>query len=408
MELFFDLVAVAGIGQLTHLLHRGPSWGDFGLYLVCSLAFWMVWASITMYSNIARDRTRVPLMLAAMLGLGVMAAAVAGLPERHATAFAAVYVIVRMGSAQIWGHGKIVVDWPAVQLGVGVLPWIVSLWVGEPGKYWLWALGLVIDLWVMFTVTGDRMLEGARNRFDQRLKSLQRGRGRGHGREIDLSRIPEIEAVHADPGHLGERLGLYVIIVLGEGVIAVIGAVGAVKWNVTVLGLGFASFVILAGLWALTLLYGFIPRMMTEAVSASQVPWQRVMLTHGGLTVAIATLAGGLGLTIDHASGHLTSGIAWTLSGGAAAYFLIAAISGVRAGAGWRWTLKWPLPCAALAIPLGAAGAHIGALPLVCGLAALVLWSLLWESWAAGKWRNGSGPERPHRTPRGELGGAAA
>lgn len=116
MELFFDLVAVAGIGQLTHLLHRGPSLGDVGLYVVLYLAFWMVWACITLYGNIARDQTRVALMPAAMLGLGLMAAAVPGTPERHATTFAAVYVLVRLGSEHLWGRGKIVVDWPTVQL----------------------------------------------------------------------------------------------------------------------------------------------------------------------------------------------------------------------------------------------------------------------------------------------------
>ena len=33
-ELFFDLVVVAGIGQLAHLLHDGPTWGELGLYAV--------------------------------------------------------------------------------------------------------------------------------------------------------------------------------------------------------------------------------------------------------------------------------------------------------------------------------------------------------------------------------------
>jgi low temperature requirement protein LtrA len=127
MELFFDLVAVAGIGQLTHLLHRGPSLGDLALYLVLYLAFWMAWACITLYSNIARDHTRPPLMLSAMLGLGIMAAAVAGIPERHAIAFAAVYVVLRIGTSQVWGRGRIVVDWPVAQLSGGVLPWVISL-----------------------------------------------------------------------------------------------------------------------------------------------------------------------------------------------------------------------------------------------------------------------------------------
>ncbi|MFJ4652141.1 low temperature requirement protein A [Nocardia sp. NPDC088792] len=392
MELFFDLVAVAGIGQLTHLLHRGPSLGDFGLYVVLYLAFWMVWACITMYGNIARDHTRVWLMMAAMLGLGLMVAAVAGLPDRHATTFAAVYVIVRMGSAQVWGRGRVVVDWPTAQLSIGVTPWVVSLWVAEPAKYWWWAAGLVIDLWAMFAVSGEKMFATIRREYDRRLRKMAAAPG------FDGDRMPELVALHADPAHLGERLGLYVIIVLGEGVITVVDEVGGVKWNVTVLSLGFAAFVILAGLWALTLLYGTIPR-LTTAPELSE-PWQHIMLGHCAVTGALATLAAGLGLAIDHAGTHLTTGIGWALCGGAAAYFTTVAITGARSGSGRRGMLAWPIPCAIVSILLGAFAAHLTALPLICAIAVLVVWSLLWETWKAGKWRTGSGPARPRRRRR--------
>ncbi|MFJ9371668.1 low temperature requirement protein A [Nocardia sp. NPDC101769] len=374
MELFFDLVAVAGIGQLTHLLHRGPSLGDLGLYVVLYLAFWMVWACITLYGNIARDQARVALMLAAMLGLGLMAAAVPGIPERHATTFAAVYVLVRLGAEHLWGRGKFVVDWPTVQLTVGVYPWIVSLWVGEPGKFWLWVLGLALDLYVMFAISGDKMLAEARKNLRARLRRIERSP------RFDPDRVPVIEAVHADPAHLGERLGLYVIIVLGEGVIAIIAALGGVRWNTGVLGLAFASFVILAGLWALTLLYGFIPQLMTDTVAAADEPWQRIMLTHCGVTGGIAALAAGLGLALDHPHGHLATGVGWALCGGAATYFIVVGVSGVCSAAGWRWALAWPVPCSILALVLGAFASHLGALPVVCGVAVLVLWPLLWES----------------------------
>ncbi|MVU81149.1 low temperature requirement protein A [Nocardia sp. ET3-3] len=394
MELFFDLVAVAGIGQLTHLLHRGPSLGDFGLYVVLYLAFWMVWACITLYGNIARDQARVPLMLAAMAGLGLMAAAVPGIPDRHSTTFAAVYVLVRLGSEHLWGRGKVVVDWPAVQLTIGVYPWLISLWVPEPAKYWLWAAGLALDLWVMFAISGERMLAESRKRLRARVQRLQQS-PRFDPDRFDPDKVPEFEAVHADPGHLGERLGLFVIIVLGEGVIGIITALGGQRWTAAVVGLAFAAFVILAGLWALTLLFGFIPRLMTETVAGADEPWQRIMLTHCGITGGLATLAAGLGLAMDHAHGHLSTGVGWALCGGAASYFAVVGVSGLRSGnVGWRWLLTWPLPCTVLAVGLGFAATHLTALPLVCAVAVLVVWPLLWETWAAGKWRNGSGPAR--------------
>ncbi|MBB5912240.1 low temperature requirement protein LtrA [Nocardia transvalensis] len=377
MELFFDLVAVAGIGQLTHLLHHGPSPSDFALYAVAYLAFWMVWACVTLYGDIARDQTRIALMLAAMLGLGLMVAAVAGIPERHSTTFAAVYVVVRMVTDQVWGRGRVVVDWPTAQFGAGTLPWIVSLWVPEPWKYWLWAAGLAVDMWVMFAISGERMMAGAQEALDRRLRRSRRFEGR---------EPPKLEALHADPAHLGERLGLFVIIVLGEGVIVVVDAVGGVAWTARVLALGLAAFVVLTGMWALTLNFGIIPRMMSGTDPAAALPSRHIMAQHCWLTGAIATVTAGLGLSLDHVGGHLTTGIGWVLGGGAAAYFLITGLGGAHSGAGWRWTIAWPIPCAALAVLLGALGPHLGALWLVWGLAALILWSVAWETHARGLW----------------------
>ncbi|MFG1791416.1 low temperature requirement protein A [Nocardia sp. NPDC049149] len=371
MELFFDLVAVAGIGQLTHLLHRGPSLGDFALYVLLYLAFWTIWACIMLYGNIARDHTRILLMLAAMLGLGLMAAAVAGIPDRHATAFAAVYVIVRLGSARLWGRGVLVVDWPIAQLSIGVLPWIVSLWVPEPWKYGLWAVGLALDLWMMFAVTGDEMMAHAQEELDKRVKNSRR---------FANIEPPKMKAVHTHSAHLGERLGLYVIIVLGEGFIAVIGAVGAVQWNWRVLALGFGAFVVLASMWALTLMFGFVPRLMAGEDPNDATPRQHVMAMHCWITGAIATVAAGLGLAVSHAHGHLSTGIGWSLAGGAAAYFVITGIGGARSDAGWRWLWTWPLPCAVLAVVLGALGPHIGALGLVYGVVVLFLWAVVWQT----------------------------
>ncbi|MFF2556327.1 low temperature requirement protein A [Nocardia sp. NPDC058058] len=402
MELFFDLVAVAGIGQLTHLLHGGPSLEHVVLYVLLYLAFWLVWACITLYGDIAGDRTHPVLMLSAMLGLGVMAAAVAGVPDRHSTTFAAVYVVVRLVIGQVWGRGRIVVDFPTVQLTVGVFPWIASLWVGEPGKYWFWAAGLAIDLYLMFVLTGERMLAQAQHEFDKRLSRIRES-PRFDGREL-----PKLRAMHANPEHLGERLGLYVIIVLGEGIIMAINAVGSAAWNFHVLALGLGAFLILAGLWALTLKFGAIPRLMGGTDPANQVPWQHVMATHCLVTGAIATIAAGLGMTIEHADSHVSTGIGWVLCGGTIMYFVVLAVSGLRSPTGWRTLLGYPLPCTLIAVALGIFAPNIGPLPLVYGILALILWSLAWQTHSEGRWRTGSGPARPHRRPRGAGGPAAA
>ncbi|MEV0061003.1 low temperature requirement protein A [Nocardia sp. NPDC050718] len=243
-ELFFDLVAVAGIGQLTHLLHRGPSLGEFGLYALLYLAFWVVWACVTVYSNVAGEQARTTLVFGCMFGLCVMMAAVDGMPEDHANVFAAIYVVVRIASSSAWGRGQVVVDWPIAQIGSGTLPWLVSLWVPAPGKFVLWGVGLAIDLWVMFTVDAERLMLDAQRRVRSRLRRRRPGPPRPPRRPP-----PRLRMLHAEPGHLGERLGQYLIIVLGEGVISVIAAVSVEEWTVPVAVIGVCAFLCLLGMW---------------------------------------------------------------------------------------------------------------------------------------------------------------
>ncbi|MGY0499764.1 hypothetical protein ACWZHB_14865 [Nocardia sp. FBN12] len=82
---------------------------------------------------------------------------------------------------------------------------------------------------------------------------------------------------------------------------------------------------------------------------------------------AIATVAGGLGLVAAHPSGYLPAGLGWVLGGGAAAFFLVCGLGGVR-GEGARWLLRWPLPCLVVALGLGWAAPHIGRVWLVLGV----------------------------------------
>jgi hypothetical protein len=105
--------------------------------------------------------------------------------------------------------------------------------VGAPGRYWLWGLGLTVDLLVMFTVTGTRLMEGAQKRFDHAAASRHRAAERGHRQRPN--EILALEVVTPDRSHLAERLGLYVIIVLGEGIVQVTSAASDVRWDLALL-----------------------------------------------------------------------------------------------------------------------------------------------------------------------------
>ena len=249
LELFFDLVAVAGVAQIAHLLHGVPDVTDLGLYALLFLAFWTAWISFTLYANVAYENTHTRTVLAAMFGMAVMAAAVSGVHEgddRHARVFALAYVLIRLLASRAWQHRRqVLVDWPAAQMSLGVIPWIVSLWAHDPTRYWLWALGIALDLYVTFAVSARDIVEHqeARERHDS--KTARRDSARG----TSLAR--------SQTEHLSERLGLFVIIVLGEGVAQLVEATSDAEWDKKLYLLAVAAFFLLATLWALSFRHGY-------------------------------------------------------------------------------------------------------------------------------------------------------
>ncbi|MGW6063016.1 low temperature requirement protein A [Streptomyces sp. NPDC055189] len=374
IELFFDLVVVAGVGQLAHLLHEDPSLADAGLYLLLYLAFWTAWACFTVYGNIAGDRVRAPSMLLAMSGLAVMVAAVPGVhADEHVTAFVIAYVLLRWLAGRVWRRGQVVVDWPLAQYGLGALPWLISLWVPAPGRYWLWAAGIALDLVIMLGVDSDRMLRGAQDKLDQAV--AHRG-----GRPSDVRRHPEggppvIAAAPSESVHLAERLGLFVIIVLGEGVIQITAAASDVPWDAALAVTATGSFALLIGVWTLSLLYGFagVPHLRPD-----RMPVRFAMLLHCVTTAAIAALAAGLGAAAEHAHGSAPDGVRRLLCASVAAYFCISLLTGLFTGAERPWLLGWGLPCTLLPLALGLFGGGLGVGWLVWLLAATVFWQVLY------------------------------
>src|SRR4051794_34121536 len=316
-ELFFDLVVVAGVAQLAHLVHDDPGSGGLGLYAVLFLAFWISWAGFAVYGDIAGDDARTPVLLVAMVGLAVMAASVEGILDgTHAGAFVVAYVVLRWYAGSIWQRGKVVLDWPLAQQGFGAIPWIVFLWVDAPAKYWLWALGIAIDLVTLLTNSAERTLHEAQERIE-RVRRTRRGRQLG----TDLA----LESARTDDAHLAERLGLFVIIVLGEGVIQIIDAVAELpEWNGSTAITSLGAFAVLALVWAVGLQYGVagIPNLRPAAVAP-----RIVLLLHAALTGTLAALAAALGVAVEHHGETLPANIRVLTCSAVAVYCTIGVIT---------------------------------------------------------------------------------
>ncbi|MFD9531708.1 low temperature requirement protein A [Streptomyces sp. NPDC060010] len=366
LELFFDLTAVAGVAQLAHLLHGGPAWADLGLYAVMFLAFWTGWMLFTVYGNVTRDQVRVWRVLAGMFGLAVMAAAVHGVREgEQAAAFALAYILVRSLAGKAWERRReYVADLPITRLGLGLTPWVVSMWFDGTARYALWALGLAIDLVVMFAVS---------------TKSPA-------GREGDASedaavwtghRPPrKLRAAYTDAPHLGERLGLFVLIVLGEGIAQTVSEASEVAWDSALYAVGTGAFLLLILLWSLSLRHGSdgVPLLAPGAV-----PVRLTLPLHCFVAGSVAALAAALGDSVAYTDAAVPERVRWLMCGSLAVYLVIAGAAVARSGRSVPWALLLTGPPLALVLAVGLTARDARAGHLVWLLVLALWWPLVWR-----------------------------
>ena len=391
LELFFDLTVVAAAAQIAHRLHGAESVGQIAACAAMFYAVWSVWTTTSIYANVAGARTRQRAVLRTMLGIAIMAAAVPGVwpellpgdddvPGGRTAAFVIAFLVCRAIAARSAARdGQVIAFWPATQT-VTATPWVVSLFVPPPINYWLWGIAIAAD--ITSSVLGAvnprriaRMTERARHRQDEqdrrnanRLASLiQRG--------VSPDRLPDaspslISVAHVEHGHLAERLGLFVIIVLGEALAQVVAANTDVDWTPAVIVASLAAFLLLVKFWRLTTEYGFT---LAPRLAKPLEPWQ-ALPAHLGVTAAIVTIAAGLGALIPDAAEHPPTTDRWYIFGGLALYLLTTVFAGLAGRAPLKWYLGWVLPSTVVAVLAGVLG-HL-----------LPGWSLAVVAWGVLVW----------------------
>lgn len=380
LELFFDLVVVVAVSQLAHLLHgdddgtgHGPDALRIVTFFTLYLAIWLVWTTFTLYSNVLAERIRVRSMFLGMAGIAVMAASVGHVPVDRANLFAAAYLITSaLGTGAFTRSGQVLVSWGAASRNAGLAPWIASFWVDDPWwKLSLWILGLAMTLWfaVLSARSDGTELVERLNRHLRRRSELRRER-RGERRSRDAE-VPSVVVATVDAAHLGERLGLVVIIVLGEAMLQLVGAWADVEdWApgggegwLLLLAVG-SGFTLLIVLWALNVRHAF-----TEG---HPYPPAVVLPAHFVVISAITTIAAGLGAVAGAAAEHLPGTTLWLLCTGVSVFLLMVTVLG-------RVTKRWPVSAAAVALPL-AAGVAGPWLPAAV-VAALLLAAAAGQMW---------------------------
>ena len=383
VELFFDLVYVFAVTQLSHMILRDLTPAGVARAACLLLIVWWAWIYTTWMANWFDPES--PAVRAVLTGVMLvsllMAAALPGAFGADAVLFAASYVTLQVGrniaaasllsrDQPLRGVFERLVAWSAAS---GVL-WLVGAALPGDRRLLLWIPAIVLDLCAPFAGYW-----------------LPR---RGHAATIDYD---------IDGGHFTDRCQGFIIIALGESIV-VTGATAAHAGltSTVVLCLGIA-FVETAALW--WLYFGAVAERSRQVMRTCEDPGRLARdaytYLHAPIVAAIIAVAVGDDLLIAEPGRALHGvGLAMVL-GGPVLYLLGETLFRVRmTGAANAKRLA----VAATLVLLTAVGSHITALALSATVAALLSGLALWELREPARQRLGTGLGCPTDAPGGLMG----
>ena len=295
LELFFDLVFVFTITQLTSVLVHEPTWKGLGqVALMLGLIFWMYGGYAWLTNSIALDRvTRRLTLLGGMAGFLVVALAVPGSFTGSGASFGIAYLAVVLIHMAMFARSS---QMTVVQAILGLAPFNLSTALvvlaggiaGGTAQYVCWTIAVVLE-WISPKLIDD-------------------------------------SGFVIEPGHFVERHGLVVLVAIGESVVAVgIGASGlpvdAGLIAAAILGLGLS-----ACLW--WSYFGSDDTSAEEMMERAPVP-KRPQLAinafgywHLLILLGVIALAAGLKKATGQPFDPLPSAQAIALGGGASVFLL--------------------------------------------------------------------------------------
>ena len=153
LELFFDLVVVFAITQVTQLMAEDLTWRGLGHGLLVLAAIWWAWVGFAWLTNaLEPEEGRVRAgMFGAMAAMLVVAFSVPGAFGANAVLFAVAYAIVRLLNLLLYviagrrdpGFRRAVRRLaPVAATGVALL--LVAAWMHGPWQEALWVVALAV------------------------------------------------------------------------------------------------------------------------------------------------------------------------------------------------------------------------------------------------------------------------
>jgi len=297
LELFFDLVFVFAITQVTGFIYHDPSWTKLLEAVAILMVLWFAWSGYAWLGNTAgTDEGAIRVVLLAAMGpLLVASLAVPHAFGKDALVFGVAFFFVR--ALHLTAYAVLARDDPrlrivVVRLAQTILPAAAALvlagFLPEPVRAVCWCAALAIDY-------GGLILRGTEN-------------------------------WQVEPAHFAERHGLIVIIALGESIVALgVGASGLGIHAGVVTGALLGIAVAAALWWA----YFDVVATVAERKLRAAAPRERALIArdsytylHLPMVAGIVVFAFGVKTTLLHVSSHLHGPSAAALCGGVALYFL--------------------------------------------------------------------------------------
>ena len=374
VELFFDLVFVFAVTQLSHHLLEHLNVHGAMQTAILLLAVWTVWVYSTWASNwLDTEQPPVRLMLLSTMAAGlVVSTAIPKAFAEHGLAFAVAYAVMQLGRNlfTIWsiGHRDEVSRRNFIRihvwLSLAAVCWIAGAMLPEAGRMLLWVLALTLELgspwWRYWTPRLGRS---------------------------------SISDWHVSAHHFAERCGLFVIIALGESILVTGATLAHLPFSASTVAAFFVAFTGSVAMW--WVYFATTADEASAALAASATPGRlaRAAYTYFHLPIIAGIIVSAVGdeLVLQHPAGTLSPPELATLIGGPALFLAGSALVNRMICGDWPRSHAVGLGVLAACLPFAGYGTPL----IVSAVATAVMIGVgAWESVDA---RRRQAPMRPHR-----------
>ena len=291
LELFYDLVYVAVIGQAAHHLAEHVSARGVAEFTVVFALIWIAWINGSLYLELhGREDGRTRSIVFVQMGILVLLAVFTG-DAVGGGGFAVVYAIYQVFQTGLWytvwrqdrhDHAEFLATTAGYVVGMGVAATVIGASALLPATSRLLVWAVLAVAWIVGIAVAARRSRAG------------------------LGLTPTDSLV--------ERFGLFVIIVLGELVIGVVGGLSVAERDARTIITGMLALSLGFGFW--WIYFDLVGRRLPRADGGAVSSW---VMGHLPITLSITAAGAGMVSLIGHAhDANTPAGTSWLLAGAVA------------------------------------------------------------------------------------------